>query len=204
MMDSLISVDKGILMLVQNYVQNDMLTPFWAIFTNAGIIALLFAILGLLLVKKTRLCGFVTLFSIGLEVLLSNGIIKTLIARPRPFDIYPDIIPLISPPTDFSFPSGHTGFAFAAAFVMYRMLPRKYGIPALLLAAFIAFSRLYLGVHYPSDVLFGVGIGVLTAEAAVGLAEKYLASRDAEASRPVMAFALQRISSVRDLWKTRR
>lgn len=204
MMDSLISVDKGILMLVQNYLQNDMLTPFWTVFTNAGVIAFIVAILGFLLVKKTRFCGFVTLFSIGLEVLLSNGIIKTLIARPRPFDIYPDIIPLISPPTDFSFPSGHTGFAFAAAFVMYRMLPRKYGIPALLLAAFIAFSRLYLGVHYPSDVLFGVGIGVLTAEAAVGLAEKYLASRDAEGSRPVMAFALQRISSVRDLWKTRR
>ena len=208
MMDSLLSMDKGILIFIQNYLQNDMFTPFWVVLTNAGGIVLFLGIAGLLLTKKTRFCGVAALFSIGAEVFLSNGIIKTLIARPRPFDIYPDIIPLIGPPTNFSFPSGHTGFAFAAAFVMYRMLPRKYGVPALLLALLIAFSRLYLGVHYPSDVLFGILIGALTAETAVELTEKFMENSEMRRPRPVMVSVLRNVRahlpSVHDLRKNRR
>jgi len=71
-------------------------------------------------------------------------------------------MPLIAKPTDFSFPSGHTASSFAIACVIFRMLPNRYGSPAMILAFLIGFSRLYVGIHYPSDVLFGMisGIGI--------------------------------------------
>ena len=71
------------------------------------------------------------------------------------------LIPLIAKPTDFSFPSGHTTASFAVALVMFRMLPKKIGIPAVVLAALVAFSRLYLGVHYPTDVLVGFVVALV-------------------------------------------
>lgn len=74
---------------------------------------------------------------------------KNAVARPRPFDTYTQIIPLITRPKDYSFPSGHTCASFAVALVCLRMLPGKWGILTVILAGMIAFSRLYLGVHYP-------------------------------------------------------
>ena len=68
--------------------------------------------------------------------------------------------PLIGRPWDYSFPSGHTASSFAAAWVLYRRLPKRFGIPALALAGLIGVSRLYLGVHYPTDVLFGAVSGI--------------------------------------------
>ena len=63
---------------------------------------------------------------------------------------------LIKQLSSYSFPSGHTSSSFAAAFIIYRMMPKKAGIPALILAAMSGFSRMYVGVHYPTDVLGGV------------------------------------------------
>ena len=62
---------------------------------------------------------------------------------------------LIEKQSDYSFPSGHTGSSFASAIVLWKELPRKYGVMALIVAVLIAYSRLYVGVHYPSDVLAG-------------------------------------------------
>lgn len=62
--------------------------------------------------------------------------------------------------SDFSFPSGHTASSFAAAFLFYREMPKRQGVPALLLAALIGFSRLYIGIHYPTDVIAGALIGI--------------------------------------------
>lgn len=76
-----------------------------------------------------------------------------------PYDCIRGLIPLITPPTDYSFPSGHTAASFAVGVLLFRKLPKRYGIPALVLAALIGFSRLYLGVHYPSDVLAGALLG---------------------------------------------
>ena len=75
------------------------------------------------------------------------------------YDCIRGLIPLITPPTDYSFPSGHTAASFAVGVLLFRKLPKRYGIPALVLAALIGFSRLYLGVHYPSDVLAGALLG---------------------------------------------
>ena len=71
----------------------------------------------------------------------------------------PGLTSLIGVQGDFSFPSGHTGSSFAAAVVLFYRMPKKYGIPALVLAVLISLSRVYVGVHYPTDILAGALIG---------------------------------------------
>ena len=97
---------------------------------------------------------------------------KPLIARTRPFDAnnLKDIL-LIKAPKDYSFPSGHTMASFAAATVLIYM-NRKVGIVAMVLAVLIAFSRLYLYVHYPSDVFAGMIFGILSAIISIKLLAK--------------------------------
>lgn len=104
------------------------------------------------------------------SLVINNLILKNLVARPRPYEMVAGLMPLIPRPADYSFPSGHTGSSFAAAVVLYGQLPKKWGIAALVLAVLISISRLYLGVHYPSDVLAGALIGSM-----IGLAVQRLA-----------------------------
>ena len=105
--------------------------------------------------------GWYGLLSMGAGALITNVCLKNLVARPRPYEVVEGLVPLIGKPTDYSFPSGHTCASFACALVLYRILPKKYGVPAVILASLIAFSRLYVGVHYPSDVFFGAVLGIL-------------------------------------------
>ena len=101
--------------------------------------------------------------SLLLSLVINNLMLKNIIARPRPYDMIEGLKTLVAAPTDFSFPSGHTASSFAAATVLFLTLPKKYGIPAIILAALMGFSRLYIGVHYPTDVLAGLISGVLIA-----------------------------------------
>ena len=105
--------------------------------------------------------------SLLLEFLLNNLIIKNLFARIRPYEVIDGLILLVGKAPDYSFPSGHTGSAFALAVVIFMVMDRKYGIIALILASLMGFSRLYVGIHYPSDVLGGVILGVVTSVIAV-------------------------------------
>nr|WP_289706859.1 phosphatase PAP2 family protein [Enterocloster clostridioformis] len=114
----------------------------------------------LLLIPKTRKAGAAMAVSLALEVLCCNVILKPLVGRIRPCDVNTAVQLLIARPTDFSFPSGHTGASFAAASALYCSKNRLW-IPSLVLAIMIAFSRLYLYVHYPSDVLAGILIGIM-------------------------------------------
>lgn len=90
---------------------------------------------------------------------IGNLILKNLVARSRPFFFNTAVDLLISVPTDYSFPSGHTMSSFTAAVILYHA-DKRLGIPALILAFLIAFSRLYLYVHFPSDVIAGALIGI--------------------------------------------
>jgi len=94
-------------------------------------------------------------------MILCNGILKPLIARARPCDINTAIQLMIPRPDDFSFPSGHTAASFAAAFSLYIAGVKKLSIPAFILASFIAFSRMHLYVHFPTDIVAGIVIGIL-------------------------------------------
>lgn len=114
-----------------------------------------------LCIKKTRTLGVAMLLSLLIGLLIGNVWMKNLFERQRPCWIDPSVTLLISSPKDFSFPSGHSLASFEGAMSIY-LYRKKWGVPALVLAALIAFSRLYLFVHFPSDVLVGslMGIGI--------------------------------------------
>ncbi len=152
----------------------DSLMVFITNLGNSGFIWILLDIL-LLIFPKTRRVGAAMAFALILELILCNGVLKPLVGRTRPFDINTDVALLISPPADFSFPSGHTASGFAAASALCFAKSRL-RFPALILAALIAFSRLYLYVHFPSDVLAGILLGVLTGAAGTLLGRRLIPS----------------------------
>ena len=156
-MDWIQAADEAVLLFIQEYIRVDVLNGFWKAVTflaDKGWFWLGVSFL-LLLFKRTRVAGAASLVSIAICFCITNLVLKGCVARPRPDAVMDAIVPLIRTPRDYSFPSGHTTVSFAGALVCYRMLPRRYGIPALVLAGLIGFSRLYLGVHFPSDVLGG-------------------------------------------------
>ncbi|MDO5406748.1 MAG: phosphatase PAP2 family protein [Eubacteriales bacterium] len=128
---------------------------------NAGMIWIVLTLL-LVIVPRTRRAGYMAAFSLALEAAVCNLILKPMVARIRPCDLAEGIQLLIGRPEDYSFPSGHTsaGFAVAAALLLSGS---RLGIPTLVLAVMIAFSRLYLYVHFPTDVLAGALLGIAAA-----------------------------------------
>ena len=96
-----------------------------------------------------------------MDALLCNLILKPLVARIRPYDVNTAVQLLVSKPVDYSFPSGHTAASFASVVALFMAGERKLWKPALVLAVLIAFSRLYLYVHYPTDVLGGLILGLI-------------------------------------------
>lgn len=150
-------LDSNILLYIQEHIRIEMLNDFWRFITSLGDGGdfWILTIVILLLFKKTRKIGFIALLSIIFSSAITNLILKNLFLRPRPFDTITELIPLIAKPKDYSFPSGHTTASFAVALIYYKLLPKKYGILSIILATMIAFSRLYVGVHYPSDVIGG-------------------------------------------------
>lgn len=127
---------------------------------NAGMIWIFLAVV-LLLLPKTRKSGAVLMTALILDVVLCNGILKNVFARVRPCDVNTAVQLLIPRPDDYSFPSGHTAASFAATAALFFAGERKLFKPALVLAVLIAFSRLYLYVHYPTDILSGILVGIV-------------------------------------------
>lgn len=144
---------------------------FFSNLTNHGEIWIAIAVI-LICFKKTRKCGLTMGLSLILMLLLGNIILKNVFSRVRPCWVDTTVSMLIERPTSYSFPSGHTFSSFAGAFTIF-MYDRKSGIAALLLAAVIAFSRMYLFVHYPTDILGGIIFGLFTALFACWIMKKY-------------------------------
>ena len=171
-------MDGNILLWIQCNMRSEILTPFFKFITalgNAGAVWIFLTVL-LLVFKSTRKTGLTCAVSLSSSFFVNNLILKNVIARPRPYTALSDLIVLIPYPHDLSFPSGHSAASFAVAAAIYLAMPKKYGIPALILATLIAFSRLYLGVHYPTDVIFGILSGTVIAAIAF-LALKPLETR---------------------------
>lgn len=180
-MEWLIGLDGDILMFIQENIRNGILTPIFTAITFLGNSGIAWVILSLLLLvfKKTRRIGLMSLLALLVSLLINNLTLKNLVARIRPYETVEGLVPLIGRPWDYSFPSGHTGSSFASAWVFYRGLPKRFGIPALILAGLIGLSRLYLGVHYPTDVLFGVFSGIFSGFAAELIVNKVCGKRGA-------------------------
>lgn len=154
-------MDFGILYAINN-IHNPVLDKLMVVITylgDAGIVWIVLAVI-LLFMKKTRKCGVLMLISMIVGLIIGNGIIKHLVARERPCWIDQNIALLIPNPTDFSFPSGHTLASFESA-VMIFLHNKKWSVFAFILAILIAFSRLYLFVHFPTDIIGGAILGTL-------------------------------------------
>lgn len=156
----------------------DALMPKLTRLGSGGAIWLL-AAGGLLCTKKYRRQGVILLAGLAVGVLVGNVCLKNLIARPWPCWLDDSVKLLISMPTDYSFPSGHTLSSVIGATVLTKT-DRRFGWAAIPLAVIIAFSRLYLFVHYPSDILAGVLLGVAIGEAVYRCGARRLQSKKFE------------------------
>lgn len=153
----------------------DVVMPLVTKLGDAGIFWIAVAV-ALLIFPKTRKIGLSMGAALLIGLVVCNLTLKPLLARIRPYDYQLEhfgktITLLVAAPHDFSFPSGHTLASFEAAIAL-TVYNRKWGIPAMVLAAVIAFSRLYLYVHYPTDVLFSMAISVGIAFLACFLVKK--------------------------------
>ncbi len=156
------SLDWSILHGIQQWIACpflDFLMPKITALGNAGAIWIL-AAGGLICTRKYRRQGILLLGGLAAGLLVGNVILKNVIARPRPCWLDPSVPLLVSVPTDYSFPSGHTMASVIGATILTQT-DRRFGYAAIPLAALIAFSRLYLYVHFPSDVLAGAILGVI-------------------------------------------
>lgn len=164
MLDALFQLDGQLLLAIQG-LHMSWLDPIMSLYTHMGDAGLLWIAvsLGLLFYRPTRRAGVLSLCALFLGLLMTNLTIKPLVERPRPWLDWP-IVPLVGEKDPNSFPSGHTCAAFAAGMIWVRTLPRREGrVAAVVLAVLMGLSRLYVGVHYPSDVLAGALIGSLCA-----------------------------------------
>lgn len=176
MLEFIQSTDWSILHWIQENLRCgalDALLPKLTLLGEAGAIWIAVAI-ALLLTKKYRKYGVCLSLALVAGLLLCNVGMKNIVARPRP--CWQEAIDLlVKNPRDYSFPSGHTWSAVAGAWVA-TAANRRFGYAAIPLAAALAFSRLYLFVHFPSDVLAGALMGALLGLLAAAL-QKRLAGK---------------------------
>lgn len=131
----------------------------------------------LLCFRRTRRAGVAMALALILHLLACNLLLKPFFARLRPCDLR-TVAMLVPRPNGYSFPSGHSSSAFAAAMALWRA-DRRWGTPALVLAAFIGFTRMYLYVHFPTDVLAGLVLGCC-----LGAAAAWMAGRLPQRTKP--------------------
>lgn len=153
----------GILLWIQENLKNEYLDSFFKLITFLTDKGLIWVIIGLVLLayKPTRKLALIYILALAFNFMIVNIFLKPMVQRIRPFDIM-TVELIIKSPRDFSFPSGHSSAAFSASTVIF-LINKKWGCFFLLASVIIAFSRLYLFVHYPSDVFIGVLLGVLSA-----------------------------------------
>lgn len=168
MIEWITQIDFNILNAIQG-IRNeflDTIVPHITFLGSGGAIWILISII-LICFNKSRKTGVTVIVSLLLGLIFSTIILKSLVARERPFNsdfglLNVDMLLIGAPSGRFSFPSGHSVSSFSAATILLAY-NRKIGIPALLLAVAICFTRLYLYVHFPSDVVIGAILGILLA-----------------------------------------
>lgn len=161
-MNTVTQFDFRILDFIQNHIKCgflDFLMPKVTFLGNKGIVWIVTALI-LLLFSRHRKKGVMMAAGLVSGLIVCNFLLKNIVARDRPCWINEQIPMLIKIPGDYSFPSGHTMSSFVSSSVLFHC-SRKAGAAAFLLSFMIAFSRLYLYVHFPTDVLAGALIGIV-------------------------------------------
>lgn len=162
------SFDEQIMLFVQDYLRFDLLTPIMKFFTYIGNAGAVWIVLWLVLLcrKSTRVRGNIMILAVGVTAIVNNLIIKNIVARARPYDAIATLETLVPQLGSYSFPSGHASSSIAAA-VALTMLFGKRGAWSFIPAVIIALSRVFVGVHYPSDVAVGALVGACCAATTV-------------------------------------
>lgn len=187
MLESIYHFDWNVFQWVEENLWNPIMDVFFKIITLSGEEGIIFILMALAFLavgifKKDEKCkkiGLAVIVSLIFMGIVNNLVLKELIARVRPFNFewtqyswggtfnFPEIV---SRPSSWSFPSGHSSSAFAACFAVF-WYNKKVGTPALIYAALMAFSRVYVHVHYCTDVLAGSLVGIIYAIAGVFIAK---------------------------------
>lgn len=168
-MEFILSFDASILLWIQENLRADWLTPFVLFYTKLGGLGRIWIAASLIFLcfRKTRRAGAAGLTALVFSLCLNNICLKRMIARIRPYEVIEGLELIGRKATDFSFPSGHTGSSFAAASAFFWTLPKGKGRWILVFAAILmAFTRLYIGIHYPTDIIGGMITGLVCGYAA--------------------------------------
>lgn len=172
------NIDNFILICIKNNMNSHIMDKAMTAITylgNGGAVWILIAVL-LIINKKYRKIGFIVLAALILSEVLGDVILKNVFQRIRPSANIPAANLLISKPLSYSFPSGHSASSFAAAGVLAKYF-KKHAFVFLSLASLIAFSRLYLYVHYPTDVLAGVILGLICSKTVIHIFKRICKKR---------------------------
>ncbi len=158
-------IDEAILFYIQTHLKSPALDRIMVSITslgNAGLIWIVIAFL-FLITRKYKKCGISIICTLFLSRIMGDDILKPWIGRIRPCHKFTQIPLVIPPPHSFSFPSGHTMIGFACATIIFHF-NKKLGSWAYIIASLIAYSRLHLFLHYPTDILGGIAFGILTSQ----------------------------------------
>lgn len=162
MSDFLLEWEGTALLWIQNGLRGPLTDTLFSFYTQLGNMGMMWIVLSVLMLcfKRTRRAGAAGLVALAVGFVLTNLTIKPLVGRIRPWLTVEGLTALVAEHDPHSFPSGHTCAAFAAACAWRPYLPKRWGNTALVCAALMGFSRLYVGVHFPTDVLAGALVGV--------------------------------------------
>ena len=163
-MEYILTLDNKVIRFINKNMRSpllDKIMRFVSRLGNGGFIWITLAVSLILMGGERKKMGWLMLGSLGIESAACNLVIKPVVGRVRPFDEHNMEI-TINKPKDYSFPSGHTAASFAAA-VSYYLSDKKHGKAAIAGAIAMGFSRIYLLVHYPTDVICGAALGIVSA-----------------------------------------
>ena len=189
------TIDGNLLIWLQQNLQAEWLTPVMKVITlfgEAGVFWIAACLL-LILCRKTRRLGIICALSLAFSFICCNALIKPLVDRARPWELFEGVMVLLPDPGDSSFPSGHTTNSIAPAWAMFLASRPAGDVPclgwngsgadpgiihrtavcAVILSVLIGLSRLYLGMHYPTDVLCGFLLGMICATAVFKLIRRF-------------------------------